>query len=413
VRRLIDGIRRELSAFIEQRDDLLCLLACSDDDAAVVLKILGDLEQAADSDVFLLFTDDFLQASPYVSVAVERLAEQHRTACDWAADNGREPLAPMPPELFDEARPATYRLFDAITFAKSLVPAQGGHRLVWTMSPSAILERDEYLDLVQSLLPQQGPEPWMRGLRLIFRVEPGIDSIAPEIAQCPRVRILPIDLGPEAIHDSLLDEAEDGDLPEEQRMQAMLSLALLDSAHDRTADAARRLEALLSYYQRTENVAMQAFVINAFGDVHRKAEDPATAQHWYECASVPAAQSKDPVILATVVKNLGDVAYERGNFVDAESYYVELDRLAAHLLQPDMKATALEWQGLSQEQQGAVDEAMVSWRAAATVCRATDLTEALRSNLTHLQRAYRQAGMGGPLAEVNAELRALDSEEGA
>jgi tetratricopeptide (TPR) repeat protein len=413
VRRLIESIRKTLSDFVEQRDDLVCLLACTDDDAPVLLKILADLEQAADTDIFLLFADDFIQGGPYVSVAVERLAEQHRLASEWAVEKQREPLAAMPPELFDDAQLPTRRLFDAITFAKSLVPQGGGNRLVWVMCPSAGADQPEYFDLLSSLLPRDGPQPWMRGLRLIFRVPPEVESMAPDLVEVPRVRVTPVDLGPEAMENAMQHAAVDEELPEDERMQSVLSLALLDAAHDRSDDAAKKFELLLGYYQRTGNLAMQAFVINAFGDVYYKAEDLDGALHWYECAAAPAAEAGDAVILATVVKNLGDVSYQRGDFQRAEAYYDGLDQLGAHMLQPETKITALEWRGLSQEQQRDYDGAVESWQAAATLSRNIGLPDFLRTNLTHLQRVYEQTSRGGPLAEVNEELRALEMEDSA
>lgn len=411
MRRLLEGVRNGFREFVEQRDDLIALLACNDDDAPVAVKILGDLEQSADTDVFLLFADDFIAASPYVSVVVERLAEQHRLACQWAAEQGRAPLPQMPPDLFDDAQPPAHRLFDAVAFARSLVPERGGHRLVWAMCPSRMADPEAYLDLARTFLPRNGVEPWMRGLRLIFRTGSDVDSTAPDVVQGARVRMLPVDFGPAALQGSLQDEAEDEELPEDERMQSVLSLALLDASHDRTTDAAKKFESLLSYYQRTGNVAMQAFVINAFGDVYRKAGDLEGARDWYECAAVPAADAHDTLILSMVVRNLGDVAYERGKFEEAESYFDGLDQLAAHLLQPEAKVSALEWRGLSQEQQGAYDAAIESWEGAATLSRNIGLPALLRANLQHLQRAFQATSSGGRLAEVNAELRKLPAEE--
>ena len=80
MRALLDRLRKDFSDFVEQRDDFILISSCSDNDVAVGLKILRDLEQASASDVFLLLSDNFVQPAPFVSVAIERLREDHRLA---------------------------------------------------------------------------------------------------------------------------------------------------------------------------------------------------------------------------------------------------------------------------------------------------------------------------------------------
>src|SRR5215207_8480210 len=111
MQRLVDGLRGRMEGFVEQRDDLLLLLGCSDDDAALAAKVISDAEQANGTDVFLIFTDDFVLADPYVAVLGERLREEHRVACAALREEGREPLPPPPPALFDETQPPSSRLY--------------------------------------------------------------------------------------------------------------------------------------------------------------------------------------------------------------------------------------------------------------------------------------------------------------
>jgi hypothetical protein len=359
-----------------------------------------------------MFGDDFIEPGPYVSVAIERLAEQHGIACDFAIEQGLAPLPPMPDALFDDTVLPGRRLFDAVVWATTLMPRRGGNRLVWIMCPAQIADREQYHRLVRVFLPDQGVEPWMAGLRLVFRDEPGAEQEAPDIAQSPRVRLLEVDFGPESIERGLDEDAQNEELPDEQRMHALLSLAILDSGHGRLSEAATRFEVLLGYYQQTHNLAMQAFVINAFGDLCRTAGDLAKAQHWYECAAAPATEAKDAVVLASITRNLGELAFEQQRFAEAEEYFDGLDQLAAHMLQPETKASALEWRGLSLEQLGREQEAAEVWESAALLCRNIGLPELLRINLGHLERVYHRTGARGPLRDVQQELQALDQEIG-
>jgi tetratricopeptide (TPR) repeat protein len=405
---LLERTRAALRAFIEQRDDLLAIVSCHDSDTAVVLKLCRDVEQASDADVVLLFADDFVQPGPYVSVAVERLAEQHRVACQYAVEQGRAPLPPMPEALFDDARSSAQRLFDAVSYARSLVPRDGGHRLVWIMCPAQIADREGYLRLVRTFLPDQGVEPWMAGLRLVFRDAVDTARQAPDLVECPRVRLIDVDFGPESIERGLEEDAQNNDLPVEQRMQALLSSAVIDSGHGRLSEASVKFETLLGHYQHTANLSMQAFVINAFGDLCRSAGDQVKARHWYECAAVPASQARDALVLAAVTRNLGELAFEQQRYGEAEEYFNGLDQLAAHMLQPETKASALEWRGLSLEQLGRDHEAAEVWESAALLCRNVGLPALLRVNLEHLERVYRRTNRPGALRDVRHELSGID-----
>ena len=411
MRKLVENLQKNIVRFVEQRDDLLMIASCSGNDTAITLQILRDVEQSSAKDIFLLFADDFVQAGPFVSVTVERLREHHSAACEALAEKSRPLLPPLPTSLFDESQPPQLRLFQTISFARSLLPRKGGHRLVWAMCPQQISDRHGYLRLVSSLAPWEGAKPWMAGVRLIFRDEPGTAEYFPELAKAPRVRFMNPDLGPAALEAGLQAEVDDEDAPEEERMQSLLSLALLDYAHSRTEQALAKYNVVLAFYQKTGSQAMQAFVINAFGDVFHRAGDLGRALYWYECAVPPAAMAKDPLILSTVTKNLADVSYKLGQYEDAEEYYDGLDKLSGVTLDPGTKTHALAWRGLSQEQQAKHEAAIESLEAAAVLGRKMSIPNLLSESLTHLARLYNKAGQGEKAASAEAELKTVELRE--
>jgi tetratricopeptide (TPR) repeat protein len=279
------------------------------------------------------------------------------------------------------------------------------------MFPQQISDRREYLRLVASFVPWEGVKPWMAGIRLLFRDQTSTAEYALGLAGAPRVRLINVDIGPAAMEASTREDVEDEELPDEDRMQALLSLALLDYAHNRTNDAITKYNQLLGYYQRTENQLMQAFIIKAFGDVFHRQGVLDKAQHWYECAVPPAAAAKDPLILAALTGNLGDVSYKLGQYAEAEHYYDGVDKLSAVTLDSGSKIRALEWRGLSQERQGKHNEAIESWEGAALLSRKIDLPALLRENLEHLNRAYRKLGRNDKASSVEAELKGIQSQE--
>jgi tetratricopeptide (TPR) repeat protein len=406
MRALLERLRRDFGEFIEQRDDLILLSACSDNDVAVGLKLLRDQEQASESDIFLLFSDAFHQPAPFVSVAVERLREDHRLASAAMAEEGRPPLAAFPESLRDERRAPAERLTEAITFARSLVPRHGGHRLVWATFPLEIHNRQSYLEFITELAPWNGLKPWMSGVRLLFRDLPGTAQFAPSLTSAPRVRLHSFDFGPDAAANSFEQDARNEELPEAERMQSLLMTAGVDYAHNRTESAVEKYKLLLGYYQKTENWLMQAFVLNAFGEMSLRAGDLEKARVWFESAIVPAETAKEPIILATLGRNLGDIAFHQSQFAEAEQYYDQVDKLASHMLDAETKIRALEARGLCQERQGAWDRAVGSWETAAHLSRTIDLPPFLRQNLEHLARVYRRFGITDRLPQVESELAA-------
>ena len=105
-------------------------------------------------------------------------------------------------------------------------------------------------------------------------------------------------------------------------------------------------------------------------------------------------------MLAAVTKNLGELAFEQQRYDEAEEYFDGLDQLAAHMLQPETKAAALEWRGLSLEQLGRDHEAAEVWESAATLCRNIGMPALLRVNLEHLERVYHRTNRPGALRDV-------------
>lgn len=409
MQRLIEPIQRELQGFVDQRDDALMVISGADADAAIVLQILRALEQASEDDVYVLLGDPFADAAGWVKICVARLQQELAAANKWLEDEeGDQPLPPLPPEVLDEARPAEDRLFSAMTFVRSLVPLDGGRRLVWVMAPYAIEDRAAYLNLLGPFFPTEEVRPWMRqGIRVVVRDEAG------STLRAPRTRLLPVDLGPEAMERALEEEAMDEAVPIEERMLALMMMAMQDYAHGRKDDALAKNDLLLGHYQGVEDRPMQAMVMNNIGDIHRKEGDLPQAQTWYESAVPEATAGDNPVIFHTVVKNLADVVYERGDYPMAEECYTGADQLAGALCDPEAKARALEGQGLSREQQGQLEGAAESWEGAASLCRAMgDMDPLLRPNLEHLARVYGRLDEEKKASAIRHELEALGQQEG-
>jgi hypothetical protein len=117
------------------------------------------------------------------------------------------------------------------------------------------------------------------------------------------------------------------------------------------------------------------------------------AQHWYECALVPAAMDGNPMLMSTIVQHLAAIAYQDQRYEEAEERFGELVRLKRAMLDEDGLADALEWQGLSQEHQQAYDRAVPCWFEGALICKSFDMTDRLPRVLDHLRRGYQALDM--------------------
>src|SRR5262245_38468422 len=92
----IDRLRKLLLEFIEQRDDLMLVIACPPGEAALMLNLLLAQERDRRADLFYLFAEDFPASQSYVESVVQRLRRDYDASVE-SADQGIEPFPPLTP----------------------------------------------------------------------------------------------------------------------------------------------------------------------------------------------------------------------------------------------------------------------------------------------------------------------------
>jgi tetratricopeptide (TPR) repeat protein len=405
MRRLLDRLTRTLRDFVKQRDDLLLLVPCGDNDVALLMKVLRDLDRESPSHLFLLFAEDFQSPREFLDRIAAGLQEEHSLATRVPRPDG-EKLPPLPAALPDAGKPPAARLVSGLEYARSLIDPRLGQRFVWGMGPGAIQDAASYLKLLAALPPQPDVLPWMRGARIVARVPADFDLARSPLAGAKRVRVEPLVVPPDIHEQELLATAADETSPPGERMQAEVQLAFLDSAHGRFAPARDRFWRTLAFFQQAGSPAMEGLIIGGLGDMARRQGDWRQAQHWYECAAVPAAESGNGALLAYIVQNLAAVAYHEQRFQDAEERYSELVSLKRAAFDEVGLAEALEWQGVCQEKRQAYDQAVLSWRESAMICKVFEMTDRLPTLLGHLKRGYQRLRLREELEKFDAEWNA-------
>lgn len=401
MRKLFEQLMATIREFVKQRDDLLLVVPCEDTDVPLLMKALRDVDRESASDLFLLFAEDFETPASFVDRLAQRLREEHELTNESAPDDAK--LPPLPAAFTDAGEPSFARLEAGLEYGHGLIDVRAGQHFLWGMGPGSIADATSYLKLLATLLPDPDIRPWMRGTRIVARVPANFRLETSPLAPYPRVRVRPFTIPPDVHETELLTTADDPKAPIGERMQAEVQLGYIDLAYGRFSEAIERFLKSLAFFQWAEIASMEALIICGLGDVARRQDNLQEAQHWYECALVPAGKDGNPMLLATIVQHLAAIAFQQERFADAEEHYGEVVTFKRAMIEEDGLAEALEWQGLSQERQEAYDRAVDSWYESALICKSFEMTERLPRVLDHLKRGYRELEMHDELAEFDAE----------
>jgi len=384
MQKLIEKINSKVEDFIEQRQNLVMVLSCLDNEAAMIMKIINDIELSNGTDAFFFFADDFVDQESYVAEIIDKLYLQVELANQEAEKENLDLLPTPPSELKNGDIPPKDRLGRAMIYTRSLLPEIGSHHVIWVLYPQNIKNRKYWHDLISYFAPTSGLHDGMQGLRIIFRDLPKTLDLSPKLSESPRIQFDLADMSPKAIDKALEETINDDSTPDEQRFDSMLQKAMIDVAHSRLDQAYDAFKYMFGYYKKTKNYAVQAVIINSIGDIHKRKNELDTAHNVFESATEPSIKSNSATILHHTTLNLAESEFARKNFPQAEKYYEQVDALATKMLYADGKLHALNRKAECFIQQDDWDTAVQVWEEAASFCRAGDYTEDLEIELQYL-----------------------------
>jgi tetratricopeptide (TPR) repeat protein len=409
MRNLFDSITDRLKAFVGQRDHAALVVRCRDADGITVLKLLEGLDESSTSEMYWMYTGDFVETQSYVSEVVKDFAAKHEGVRLALEAQKKSPWPPIPPQVLDASVYPVQRLRELMIFSRSLLPDPDGCT-VWALFPLQIGDAAGYARLIYELLQHQYPFPWFHHMRVILREDNAPPVLSAALSDLPRVDYYAPDLSDQAMENALEAEAADTELPLTERVQATFLSAQRDYAFGRFDEALKKHEVVLRYHSGIGNEPMVALVLNSVGEIHQRAGRADQASRCFESALEPACAGQHPPVpvLCNVLLNLANLRLEQQRFQEAEVYYGATENLATVLRNPGVKIQSIDNLGYCQYMQGNVGEALENWQRGANIADQLEQRDLQKSLLARLREHYAGANQTVEVRDIDRQLAALN-----
>ena len=412
MKRKLEELRENLTWFVEQRDELVLVLDIVGDEVAYVLKMLDVVEQGRPGDVFLLFAHPLEDRDGYMTALMDNVKTQIDGANALRQEDGLEPWPGLPSRCLDPREGPSGRIKALLDYVRARLP-EGDHHVVLGLLPTTLRDAAAYAEIVGGLIPRRGLEPWMARTRVLLRDDRSARFLIPNLAEEGVERVLfyqDLDLSPDGLVQSLVDEAADPDAPEDDRLTALVQLAAIDYSHGRFSDSIRKWGVLFEAYVRKDDVPMQALCLGGVGDVLRRMGNLPEAKKKYQQGLALAQDlSAFPVALNLLI-GVGEVCIQREEWEEAEGYLSIADQLASKLRLVYPKCDIMDRHGLALLALGRTDEAQAKWRATADVGREVQYYARCESALNNLVRLHEEARMHAEARALRRELEEVERE---
>ncbi|MEQ8724025.1 MAG: hypothetical protein RID81_22240 [Sandaracinaceae bacterium] len=410
MQQMVERLRTDLAAFIEQRESLaLVLWAKQPLDSSYALKLLGSLDEVSDRDVFILFAEDCYDPSRYLDSLM--------AACDMDIDTGNraiaagagsddaQPWESVPPSCFEEGRGVQGRLRALVEHLRRYYP-DATHRLVFGFLPAQLTSPGAYAEFVRALLPVQGYEPWMAGVRLIVQDSQLAPTLVPELVhrEGNDVLVRPIDFSTDALTQGLVDQLTNPGTPESEKMSALVQVAALDHAWKRYDDALRKYGTAYTYYLTQRNDGMQGVCLLFAGYTLEQMARLEEAKEKYRQALELAIASDLRQLILNATMALGAAHQQQGDWAGASDYWMAAAATAKVISSFWVLADCAEKAGLCQLALNQTGKALEFWDAAKKVGTQVHYWDRVIAVLEHSIEVERRANMSEEAANHEKEL---------
>jgi tetratricopeptide (TPR) repeat protein len=395
MREMLEDLRETLAEFAEQPDWPMLVVRANDMAGGLVLQQLEAVESINDRDLFFRFphpldttADDWtVKAMVSLKLDVERsnrvLAKTHPTA---------EPVAPTPTSVLDARLSIADRWRLAIRYMSEMLPNTDHHRLVVAAMPNTFRDPVEHAKLVGALMTVSH-ETGASHVRVMVR-DPGA-QLDPQLRRLgARFLTYDVDLSAAAMIDSLVRDAGNPATDTAQRMKALLQLAFIDHAHDRTQQALEKFGRLCTYYTIEKQPGMHAVALyGAALAMDKVITDKVKVRERFQSALALTIEAKSYPVMLEVLMAIVPVCLGLKEYEAAQSYADTASKIAKGTFHAGRYVEALVLRGDAELALERPAEARASWELAAETSEKAQCAAAGQPALERLARLFRQARM--------------------
>lgn len=368
---IIQEIVDTLQGFIDHEERSVMLIEAKTEEAPLLLKTFGMVEEAETSpDVFLSFGDEFQDTRRYVELIIERQREQIELVNLELEKLNQPLLAELPAELLERNKPSQLRLLELFAHTRQTVDAD--RQIIWIFYPLVDVEKEDFFlnlffDITQKIINGE-----LANTKIILRDTPSNilrQTLITDEEEHPKIFLYRPELDFKSVLGKMEAQAKNKNLPPEERVQSVMLMAGVDVAEKRYEQALSKNSQVLKHYQTTKQKQNESVVHNNIGDIYYLQGDFPEAQKNYEKAiNIAVEEKSQPLVLYQSI-NLGNSLFMQKNYDEAFIYYDSAEKLAEANKILVQRVQAKERMGDTKRAKEELDEAVEIYEKTAEICR--------------------------------------------
>jgi len=389
MRHIIQEIVDTLERFIDHEEQSVMLIEAETEEAPLLLKTFGMVEENELSpDIFLSYGDEFQDTRKFVELVLERQREQIEQLNIELEKKDLDTLEQIPVELFERNKPSNVRFLDLFAHIRKVVDPE--RQVIWVFYPLADVTKEDFYFKLFSSVAKKIIDGDLANTKMIIRDSPS--NPLREHFGCeeknPAVTCYHPELDFQSVLKKIEEQAENENAPEDERMQSVMLMAGADVAEKRYDKALDKNDQVLKYYKKTKQKQNESVVHNNIGDIHYLQGNYPEAQKNYENAiNISVEEKSQPMVLYQSM-NLGNALFMQENYEEAFIYYESAEKLADANNILAQRIPAMERMGKTKHLMGELDESLEIYEKAAELCRKEEFKLGLRNILHGLMELH-------------------------
>ncbi len=438
----LNELRENLAWFVDQSEHVTLVLAATDAEVAYALKMLDMVEGPRSSDLFLSFAHSIVDANGYTAEVMNSLRLQIAAVNEERKkQEGLEPWPELPAACDDLRIAPSMRIRHMLEYVRERIP-ETSNTIVLTLLPfsfEGVEAREAYSSVVQSLLPWDGAQAWMEGVRVILRDDRDELLLIPRLLEAEVDHVVyydNLDLSHEGLCAALAESATSVETSGHDRMMATVQLASLDLAYKRYGEAYAKWGLVYDFYDEPEPPlsqgeaplspegqqsqggaqaarTMRALALNGAGDVLQHMGKVSDAKEKYQSGLALCEGENQLTVSLNLLLGASDCCIHLEQWEEAEGYLNLASQVATVLHQLWAKCDILDKLGVAMVSVGKNADAMVQWRACADLSCELKYYERAESAQEHLSAMYGAAQMPLEQQQAETELARIKDEHAA